>query len=104
MESFETKLHKASSICGGSFNYSSEFSRIYTFTTENISGYINYFDFNNKNLLTVGSSGDQVLNALLSEPEKIDAFDISIFPRYFLELKIAAIKTLTREEYISFFM
>ena len=59
---------------------------------------------NKKKVLCVIGSGDQVLNALLSEPEKIDAFDISIFPRYFLELKIAAIKTLTREEYISFFI
>ena len=36
---------------------------------------------NKKKVLCVIGSGDQVLNALLSDPEKIDAFDISIFPR-----------------------
>ncbi len=59
---------------------------------------------NKKKVLCVIGSGDQVLNVLLSEPEKVDAFDISVFPRYFLELKIAAIKSLSREEYISFFI
>ena len=59
---------------------------------------------NKKKVLCVIGSGDQLLNVLLSEPEKVDAFDISVFPRYFLELKIAAIKTLSREEYISFFI
>ena len=39
------------------------FKLIYKFTTENISGYIKEFDFKNKSLLTVGSSGDQVINA-----------------------------------------
>ena len=52
---------------------------------------------NKKRVLCVIGSGDQLLNILLSEPEKVDAFDISVFPRYFLELKIAAIKTITSE-------
>ena len=59
---------------------------------------------NKKRVLCVIGSGDQLLNILLSEPDKVDAFDISVFPRYFLELKIAAIKTLSREEYIAFFI
>ena len=59
---------------------------------------------NKKRVLCVIGSGDQLLNILLSKPDKVDAFDISVFPRYFLELKIAAIKTLSREEYISFFI
>ena len=60
---FEETLYKASSTCDGSFRYISEFSKIYPFTTENIAGYIDYFDFDDKSLLTVGSSGDQILNA-----------------------------------------
>ena len=30
-------------------------SKIYSFTTENISGYFNYLDFKNKNILTVSA-------------------------------------------------
>ena len=48
-------LYKASSICDGMFYYSGEYSKIYTFTTENISGYIDYFDFNN-NLSAINKS------------------------------------------------
>ena len=39
------------------------FEEIYPFTTENIAGYIDYFDLQDKSLLTVGSSGDQIINA-----------------------------------------
>ena len=62
MDSFETKLYKASAICCGHFKYLDEFSKMYTFCTENVSGYMKHFDFDGKRLLTVGSSGDQVLN------------------------------------------
>lgn len=41
------------------------FSKLYPFTTENIAGYIDNFNLKNKSLLTVGSSGDQVINAAL---------------------------------------
>ena len=41
---FEETLYKASSTCDGSFKYISEFSKIYPFATENVSGYIDYFD------------------------------------------------------------
>ena len=33
----------------------------------------------------------------------IDAFDISVFPKYFANLKIAAIKAIDEKEYIEFF-
>ena len=49
---FDKNLCNASLVCEG-FYYNSEFFRIYSFATENISGYIDYFDFNNKKLLTV---------------------------------------------------
>lgn len=42
-----------------------KFSTIYPFTTEMISGYIEYMDVSCKSVLTVGSSFDQAFNALL---------------------------------------
>ena len=100
---FNENLYKASSICEGTFNCKSEFSRIYTFTTENISGYIDYFDFNNKSLLTVGSSGDQILNAFYNGARDITLFDINEYAKYYVYLKISAILSLSYKEFKLFF-
>ena len=80
MTDFNDALYKASMTCEGKLYYISEFSKIYTFTTENISGYIDYFDLDNKSLLTVGSSGDQVLNAFYNV-SKYNLTPSSSFPR-----------------------
>ena len=80
-----------------------EHSFIYKKTNERLQDMFDILSDKEKILCVIGS-GDQILNALLTKPKKVDAFDISIYPKYFLELKIAAIKTLTREEYISFFI
>lgn len=103
MDNFETKLFKAMSICDGHFKYYSDFSKIYSFTTENIGGYIDYFDFNNKSLLTVGSSGDQVLNAFYNGCKDITLFDINPFAKFYVYLKIAAILSLSYKEFKLFF-
>ena len=50
MDTFETKLFKASEICEGHFKYLEEFSRIYSFSTENVSGYLKHFDLQDKSL------------------------------------------------------
>ena len=100
---FDDNLDKASSICEGMFYYNHEFSRIYTFTTENISGYIDFFDFNNKSLLTVGSSGDQILNSFYNGARDITLFDINEYAKYYVYLKISAILSLSYEEFKLFF-
>ena len=100
---FEESLYKASSICEGKFLYTTEFSKIYPFTTENISGYIDYFDFENKSLLTIGSSGDQVLNAFYNGARDITLFDINEYAKFYVYLKIAAIMSLSYTEFKAFF-
>ena len=79
-----------------------EHSFIYKSTNEELSNINKYFK-NKNNILTVISSGDQIINSILEGALNIDAFDISSFPKYFLFLKMAAIKKLSREEYIDFF-
>ena len=103
MESFEPILHKASSICDGDLKYLTEYSKIYTFTTENISGYIEHFDLFNKSLLTIGSSGDQILNSFYFGARDITLYDINPFAKYYIYLKIAAILSLSYEEFKLFF-
>ena len=103
MTDFNNALPKASITCEGKLYYISEFSKIYTFTTENISGYIDYFDLNSKSLLTVGSSGDQVLNAFYNGARDITLFDINEYAKYYVYLKIAAILSLSYKEFQLFF-
>ena len=98
----------AQKIVGSSYsNISStntfhDHSVIYKSSNERLSNISKYLK-NNKKILTVISSGDQIINSILEGIVNIDAFDISTFPKYFLFLKLAAIKRLNREEYIDFF-
>lgn len=96
-------IYKAKSLCDGRYTYVKEFGKIYTFTTENISGYIDYFDLKNKSLLTVGSSGDQILNAYLKGCRELTLFDLNEFAEVYTHLKIAAIATLNYYEFQTFF-
>ncbi len=100
---FENNLSNVISIFEGKLHYNSEFSRIYSFTTENIAGYIDYFDLNNKKLLTIGSSGDQILNAFYNGARDITLFDINEYAKYYVYLKISAISSLSYQEFILFF-
>ena len=77
-------------------------SFIYKKTNEKLNEFIDLL-LNKDKVLSVIGSGDQILNTLLTKPSKIDAFDISVFPKFFFKLKIASIKSLSRDEYIKFF-
>lgn len=81
----------------------SRYSKLYSFTTENIGGYINNFDLDNKKILTVTSSFDHALNALLLGSNDITNFDINKLCIYMAKLKIAAVIELTKDEFIDFF-
>lgn len=79
------------------------FCWLYPFTNENISGYYKKLDFKSKAILTVTSSGDHPINALLHGAERVDAFDTNPLAKYYSELKCAAIKELDYLEFILFF-
>lgn len=76
-----------------------DFSQFYPFTTENIAGYIKEFKLKNKSLLTVGSSGDQVINAILFGCKDITHYDINPYSKYYIFLKLASILTLSQEDF-----
>lgn len=75
---------------------------IYKISNERTEEYYHHL-VNKEKVLSVIASGDQILNMILEGSKEIDAFDISTFPKYFLYLKIAAILTFTREDYLDFF-
>lgn len=77
------------------------FLRIYPFLTENYKGYMP--NMTEKSLLTVGSSGDQILNAMLNDASKVSCMDINRFSKYYFDLKKAAILKLSFEDYLGYF-
>lgn len=92
---------KYSNLKGNTSYHNTSF--IYKFTNEEINNYQKYLK-NRKKVLSITASGDQILNSILEGSKEIDSCDISRFPQYFFELKKASIKTLTKEEYLDFFV
>mgnify|MGYP004507035877 CR=1 FL=1 len=79
-------------------------STIYSFTTENISGYFDYLNFFNKDILTVAASGDHIINAFYKGAKEVYGFDINYLALVFTELKLVALQNLEFEEFLKFFM
>lgn len=80
-----------------------EYSTMYTFTTENLSGYLKQMQIKDKKVLTVTASGDQLINLALCGAYSISNFDSNKNAYYITMLKIAALKALTYEEFVSYF-
>lgn len=78
-----------------------ESSFIYRATNEKIDSY-QHFLRNRENVLSVISSGNQILNTIYEGGKNITGFDISTFPKYYLELQIAALNTFGLDDYIKF--
>lgn len=104
MSALEENLESAIKTCETGIWQHGEYSRAYAFTTENISEYVKLFDLKDKSLLTVGSSGDQVLNAYYEGARDITLYDINKYAEYYTYLKIAGIMTLTYREFRLFFL
>ena len=81
-----------------------EFSKIYLMTTENIKGYLEKWFLEDKDVLTVAGSGDQMLNAYLLGAKNVTCFDINPLAFCQVKLKKAAVCTLKYEEYVEFFL
>ena len=80
------------------------FNKIYPFTTENIAGYMNELDLTNKKIITVTGSSDHILNAILKGCMDITTFDINPLAKYYMDLKISAIKYLSFHEFLDFLL
>lgn len=100
----DLNLENAIKICNGKLIHDDnlKFSKIYPFTTENIAGYIKYFDLVDKSLLTVGSSGDQAINSILNGCDDVTLLDVNPYAKYYYYLKLAAIICLDIDEFLEF--
>lgn len=105
--SVEKDLYVAQKIIGD-YNYNRkdtmyhEYSPIYIKSNERIKDYQKYLEKRKKVLSAIGSS-DQLLNMIVSGTKKLDVYDISRFPKYFMNLKFAGVQSLDRDKYINFF-
>lgn len=101
MKSFEVNLYNAMKVCEG--YVWPEYEKIYTFTTENIAGSLEYFDLKDKKFFTVGSSFDQCLNAYYHGARDITLYDINPNSKYHAYFKIAVILCLNYIEFQEFY-
>lgn len=82
----------------------SEYCSVFTFATENLDSYLKELDVENKDVLTVTSSGDQLINLALLNANNIDCFDINRLCYYYTKLKLTGLMFLDYEEFINFFV
>lgn len=97
------RIDLAYEICHEDKKGHDKYTYVYPFTTENISGYIDYLDCKGKDILTVGSSGDQVLNMIKNDAKRITLIDICPFAKDYLSLKLAALEYMDIDTYLDFF-
>ncbi len=104
----EDDIVVAQRLVTGSYNplrddFYPETSIIYKTTNEDVRSYLNLLKDKEK-IFSITASGDQILNSILVGSKDITACDVSHFPKYFLDLKIAAVKSLSLEDYLNFFV
>ncbi|HEX8994021.1 MAG TPA: DUF3419 family protein [Candidatus Paceibacterota bacterium] len=76
---------------------------MYVYATEMVAHYYEQLGLKGKRVLTVVGSGDQVINALYYGASEVVGYDINRNALYIAELKMAAIKTLSYQEFLRFF-
>lgn len=82
--------------------YTNSFDGLYNFATEDMRSY--YPEFGKlKIFLTVGGSGDQLLNAVKLGAEKIDVFDVNRLSKRQCSQKIGAVRELRPDSLYDYF-
>lgn len=79
------------------------YSAVYRQTNEPIRSYLADIDLQNKDALSVAGSGDFLLSLINKGARNIETFDISLFTKFYQEMKFSALKALNYEEFIRFF-
>ena len=79
-------------------------NKLYMFTDENINDMTKQLNLENKDILTITSSGDQALNFLLDGAKSIKLFDENEYTESYFYLKKALIENLSYQEFLNFFL
>ena len=76
---------------------------INSFTKENLASYLRYFPLEKKRVLTINSSGDDLLNAIFYGANDLTLCNSNLYSKYYLYLKIAGLLSLNYNEFCWFF-
>ena len=79
------------------------FYKVYPLSNEYLKDYFSLLDLKNKKVLTVGSSGDQILYAIACGAKEVSNVDINPYAKFYIDFKISAIKLLKYKEFKKFF-
>ena len=91
------------SIKGCFSSYFKGYAKMYSMTTENISGFLNKHDLKNKKVLTVAGSGDQRYNCYLNGASEVVCFDNNPLVELHMRLKDTAMQELNYSDFLRFF-
>jgi hypothetical protein len=80
-----------------------KFSKMYAFSTENLSSYFPKIDFKDKKVLTVSGSGDHAICSYLQGAKEVTIFDKNRLSGCFLDLKSSAQSELGFSNFQKFF-
>lgn len=81
----------------------SETSKLYAHTNEQFGVLVESMD-NCKSVLTVAASGDQLLNLRSKDIYQVDTFDINRYTDYYINLRLAAIKSIPDLQELWYFL
>lgn len=84
------------------FKNGTHYEGLYINATEDMASYYKQFHTTDS-FLTIGASGEQVVNAIHAGAKKIDVYDSNRLCRHALYLRLAAIKALSYEEFLKFY-
>lgn len=80
----------------------SYYSPAYVLSNENLRWVTGLTRDSGRRILTVAASGDQPMFYSINGAEKVDTFDISLCSKAIMDIKTAALQTMSRDEYIAF--
>ena len=75
------------------------YNLVYGNTNENLAGYFKYFPIKDGNILTIASSGDQILQSVFCGAKEIHAFDYNPLAIYMAKLKVCAFNYLDYQDF-----
>jgi 2-polyprenyl-3-methyl-5-hydroxy-6-metoxy-1,4-benzoquinol methylase len=78
-------------------------SAMYIYATEKVGEYYKLLELEGKRILSVIGSGDQILNAAHYGANHVTGFDVNKRAILFVDLKTAALKNLSYDEFLTFF-
>ena len=91
------------SFSSRNFGVKEVINKVYHCSNERLNSYFKDLKLKNARIATVGSSGDQVLNAIFYGAKDITLIDANIFTRAYFEYKTAMIRNLSFDKFKKIF-